>query len=161
MQFLPGSGRVDTVVWMYSVDANETAGEEAGRQLHKNVASNVEQALTATPHKAPTIWPPATHQENYPSQTNQTCRTLLEKLRRSHKWCSPIDPRIGRSDERGLGISVRAAWHNDDDDDINYRKDNILSEYSFELKSHKWIQIITNFFRHDNVKCQENIFISY
>ena len=29
-------------------------GEEARRQLHKNVASNIEQVLAATPHKAPT-----------------------------------------------------------------------------------------------------------
>ena len=43
------------------------AGEEARRQLHKNVASNIEQVLAATPHKAPTIWPPASHHENYPS----------------------------------------------------------------------------------------------
>ena len=33
----------------------KTAGEEARRQLHKNVASNIEQVLAATPHKAPTI----------------------------------------------------------------------------------------------------------
>ena len=37
----------------------KTAGEEARRQLHKNVASNIEQVLAATPHKAPTIRPPA------------------------------------------------------------------------------------------------------
>ena len=43
------------------------AGEEAGRQLHKNVASNIEQVLAATPHKAATIKPPAYHHENYPS----------------------------------------------------------------------------------------------
>ena len=55
------------------------AGEEARRQLHKNAASNIEQVLAATPHEAPTIRPPASHHENYPSQTNQTCRTLLEK----------------------------------------------------------------------------------
>ena len=35
--------------------------------------------LAATPHKAPTIRPPASHHKNYPRQTNQTCRTLLEK----------------------------------------------------------------------------------
>ena len=34
-QFLPGSGRVDTAVWMHYLDANKTAGEEARRQLHK------------------------------------------------------------------------------------------------------------------------------
>ena len=39
----------------------------ARRQLHKNVASNVEQVLAATPHKTPTIRPPASHHENYPS----------------------------------------------------------------------------------------------
>ena len=52
---------------MHYLDANETAGEEARRELHKNVVSNIEQVLTATRHKAPTIWPPASHHENYPS----------------------------------------------------------------------------------------------
>ena len=65
--FIPGSGRVDTAVWMHDLDANKTSGEEARRQLHKNVASNTEQVLAATPHKAPTIRPPASHHENYPS----------------------------------------------------------------------------------------------
>ena len=76
-QFLPGSGRVDTVVWMHYLDANKTAGEEARRQLHKNAASDIDQVLTATPHKAPTIRPLACHHENYLRLTNQTCRTLL------------------------------------------------------------------------------------
>ena len=31
------------------------------------LASNIEQVLAATPHKAPTIRPPASHHENYPS----------------------------------------------------------------------------------------------
>ena len=53
---------------------------------------NIEQVLAATPHKTPTIWPPASHHENYPSWTNQTCRTQLEKQGRAHKWCTPIDP---------------------------------------------------------------------
>ena len=44
-----------------------TSGEEARRQLHKNVASNIEQVLEATPHKAPTIRPRDSHHENYPS----------------------------------------------------------------------------------------------
>ena len=67
MQFLPGSGRVDTAVWMHYLDANKMAGEEARRQLHKNVVSNIEQVLVATLHKAPTIRPPASHHENSPS----------------------------------------------------------------------------------------------
>ena len=44
-----------------------TAEKEVRRQLHKNVASNIEQVLEVTPHKAPTIRPPASHHENYPS----------------------------------------------------------------------------------------------
>ena len=48
MQFLPSSGLVDTAVWMHYLDANKTAGEEARRYLHKNVASNIEQVLAAT-----------------------------------------------------------------------------------------------------------------
>ena len=46
---------------------NQMTGEEARRQLHKNDVSNIEQVLAATPHKAPTIQPPASHHENYPS----------------------------------------------------------------------------------------------
>ena len=40
---------------MHDLDADKTAGEEAGRQLHKNAASNIEQIFEATPHKTPTI----------------------------------------------------------------------------------------------------------
>ena len=35
-------------------------GEEARRQLYKNVKCNIEQVLAATPHKAPTIRSPTT-----------------------------------------------------------------------------------------------------
>ena len=66
-QFLPGSGRIDTAVWMHYLESNYTAGEETRRQLHKNVESNIEQVLAATSHEAPTIRPPASHHENYPS----------------------------------------------------------------------------------------------
>ena len=48
---------MDTAIWMHYLDANKTAGKEARRQLHKNAASNMEQVLEATPHKAPTICP--------------------------------------------------------------------------------------------------------
>ena len=49
------------------MDANKMAGEEARQQLHKNAASNLEQVLVATPHKTPTVWPPASYHENYSS----------------------------------------------------------------------------------------------
>ena len=42
MQFLPGSGRIDTTIWMHYMDSNNTARKEARRQLHKNAASNLE-----------------------------------------------------------------------------------------------------------------------
>ena len=66
-QFRQDSGRIDTAVWMQYLNANKTAGEEARRQLHKNVASNIEQVLAATRHKAQTIRPHASHHENYPN----------------------------------------------------------------------------------------------
>ena len=49
------------------MDANKTAGEEARRQLHKNAACNLEQVLATTPHKIPTVRPPASYHENYSS----------------------------------------------------------------------------------------------
>ena len=49
------------------MDSNKTAGEEARQQLHKNAASNLEQVLAATPHKTPTVLPPASYHENYSS----------------------------------------------------------------------------------------------
>ena len=52
---------------MHHLDENKIAGEEARRQLHKNVASNIEQVMVATPYKALTVRPPASHHENYPS----------------------------------------------------------------------------------------------
>ena len=39
----------------------------ARRQLHKNAASNLEQVLATTPHKTPTVRPPASYHENYSS----------------------------------------------------------------------------------------------
>ena len=50
---------------MHQLDANKTAKKEDRQQLHKNAMSNIEQVLTATLHKAPTIRPPASHHENY------------------------------------------------------------------------------------------------
>ena len=62
MQFLPSSGHIDTAIWMHYMD-----GEKARQQLHKNAASNIEQVLEATPHKAPTIRPLNSLHKNYPS----------------------------------------------------------------------------------------------
>ena len=64
MQFLPGSSRIDTAIWVHYMDANKMAGEEDRRQLHKNAACNLEQVLAATPHKTPTVRPPASYHEH-------------------------------------------------------------------------------------------------
>ena len=60
---LPGSGHIDTAIWMHYMDANKTAGEETRWQLHKNAACNPEQVLAATPHKTPTVRTPAPYHE--------------------------------------------------------------------------------------------------
>ena len=57
------SGHIDTAIWMHYMDANKTAGEETRWQLHKNAACNPEQVLAATPHKTPTVRPPAPYHE--------------------------------------------------------------------------------------------------
>ena len=59
--------RIDNAIWMHYMDSNKTAVEEARRQLHKNAASNLEQVLAVTPHKTPTVRPPASYHENYSS----------------------------------------------------------------------------------------------
>ena len=53
------------------MDSNKTAGEEARRQSHKNAASNLKQVLTATPHKTPTVRPPASYQNRCGSDNNE------------------------------------------------------------------------------------------
>ena len=125
---------------MHYLDANKTAEEEARRQLHKNVASNIEQVLAATPHKAPTIRPRKLSKLDEPDMQNtageaetsygplhmaeQKQEDQLEHLYSNYVRTRDVDLKtcqrrwtIGRSGERGSGISVLAARHNDDDDD--------------------------------------------
>ena len=87
----------------------KTAGEEARWQLHKNTASNLEQVLAATPHKTPTVRPPASYHENYSSLTNQTCRTLLEKQGRTHKRCTLMDPHTWPCKSRTTSMNIHSA----------------------------------------------------
>ena len=74
--FLSNTNNLDTImwfkvttnpnpaIWMHYMDSNKMAGEEARWQLQKNAASNLEQVLAATPHKTPTVRPPASYHEN-------------------------------------------------------------------------------------------------
>ena len=50
---------------MHYMDANQMAGEETWRQLHKNVESNIEQVLATTTYETPTVRPLASNHENY------------------------------------------------------------------------------------------------
>ena len=49
-----------SLAWVCSLNIKNSS-------ILKNVASNIEEVLAATSHKAPTIRPPASHHENYPS----------------------------------------------------------------------------------------------
>ena len=123
---------------MHYLDANKTTGEEAKQQLHKNVASNIEQVLAATPHKATTIRPPTSIQVRWTrhaghcwrskdklisdvllwtpaygrAKAGLLARTYIQQLCEDtgcqRRWT------IGKSGERGSGISVQAARHDDD-----------------------------------------------
>ena len=73
------------------------------------VASNIEQVMASTPYKVPTIRQHTSHHENYPSSTNQICRTLLKKQGRAHKWCTPMDPRIWPSKNRTTSSSKHSS----------------------------------------------------
>ena len=53
------------LIWMHYMDANQTYGEKAWRQLHKNAASDIEQVMVTVPHKAAAVRPPTTHHKNY------------------------------------------------------------------------------------------------
>ena len=48
---------------MHYMDANQTTGEKARWQIHKNAASNIEQVLEATSPKAAAIRPSTSHHE--------------------------------------------------------------------------------------------------
>ena len=150
-EFLPGSGHIDTAIWLHYMDANKAAGEEARGQLHKNATCNLKQVLAVTP----------------PQDTNCTATCPLSRKLfkldepdmqdtagrnqgRTHKRCTLMDPHtwpcksrttstnitfssyvrirdvvlktylgqwtIGRSGERGSGISMLPARYDDDDE---------------------------------------------
>ena len=65
--FFPSSGRINTAIWMYHMDANKTYGEKAWWQLHKNAVSCIDKIQEEAPHKTAAIRSPTTHHKNYPS----------------------------------------------------------------------------------------------
>ena len=139
-QFLLGSGRVDTAVWMHHLDANKMAGEEARWQLRKNKSWRQHP----TKHQLYGHLPPITktiqvrrtrhagHCWSYRDElinnvllwtttygrakAGRPARTYIQQL------CEDVALKtclkrwtIGRSGETGSGISVLAARHDADD----------------------------------------------
>ena len=52
---------------MHYMEAYKTYGGKNWWQLNKNAASNIEQVMEVTPHKAAAVRPSTTHHENYQS----------------------------------------------------------------------------------------------
>ena len=147
--------------------------QECSEQYCTSPGGNTPQSTNSTATYLPSrklygFLPPIT-------KINQTCRTLLEKQGRTHKWCTPMDPphmagqkqdgqlehtysssvrirdvalktcqrrwTIGRSGERGSGISVLAARH--DDDDECHPPQN-CEDYTFNIAPHTLSAIYSN-----------------
>ena len=73
------------------MDANKILKEKARWELHKNAVNYMKQILEAKPHKTTLVRPLTSSLKNHPSKANETCETLQEKQRQTHKWCSSAD----------------------------------------------------------------------
>ena len=85
------------------------------KRLEKKLDANYTRMLRAILNKS--WWQHPTRHQLYGhlppiTKTIQTCRTLLEKHGRSHKWCTPMDPRIWPSKSRttSSNIHIAAMW---------------------------------------------------
>ena len=74
------------------MDTNKMHGEKDKWGLHKNATCYFEQILEATPNKTAAVQPFTPDLKNHPSKMNKTCGTLQEKLERTHKERSSMDP---------------------------------------------------------------------
>ena len=86
-QFLPGSGCVDTAIWMHH-NGRLRSGWRGGWTEIMNVESSIKQVLPTIR----TLAPPS--QKLYKFDEPDT-RELLEKQGRAHKRCTPVDPHHG------------------------------------------------------------------
>ena len=153
MQFLPSSGRIDTVVWMHYLELTK----RPEKKLDGNYTRMLRAILNKSGRQHPTrhqlyghlppitktiqvrrtrhaehcwrsrdelisdllLWTPAYGQ----AKAGWPALTYIEQLCED-TGCSPEDLPVvmGRSGERGSGISVLAAWHDDDEDDEDMYK---------------------------------------
>ena len=112
MQFLPGSGHVNTAVWMhYTRKLFLVRWTRHVRHCWRSRDKLISDVLLWTPTYG---W----------AKAGQPARTYTQQLCED-TWCSPEDLPEAMNDrekcERGSGISVLVARHDDDDDDDSYR----------------------------------------
>ena len=88
--FFPSHSCLNTFVWMHYIDANKMHWEKAWWELYKNATCCFEQILEARLHKTAAVRLLTSHLKNHPSNTNQTCWTLLKKQKQTHKWRSSV-----------------------------------------------------------------------
>ena len=145
MKRSPGSGHIDTAIWMY-MDANKTAGEETRWQLHKNACnpspgSNTPQDTNCTDLPPITksiqvrrtrhaghcwrsrdelirdvlLWIP-THGR---AKAGRPARTYIQQLCEDTGCCPEDLPRAmnDREEWRERVRDIRAQRYDDDDDD--------------------------------------------
>ena len=60
----------------------------AANHTHTHTHTHTQAIL----HEITVVRPLNPHLNNHPGKMNKTCWTLLEKQRRTHKWCSSMDP---------------------------------------------------------------------
>ena len=107
-RFLPSSGRVDTTIWMHYTDANWTDGEKARRQPTQECCEQFWTSPGGNTPQSPNCTATYLPLKKL-SKTNQTCRTLLEKQGRAHKWCTPMDPVIWPNKSRTTSSNLHTA----------------------------------------------------
>ena len=73
------------------MDFNQTFGEKARWELHKDTVCCFEQILEESPHKTVTVQSLISLLTNCPSNKNKTYFALLEKQGQIHKQCSHMN----------------------------------------------------------------------
>ena len=78
MAILPSSSHVSIAVWLHHFDFNETPGEKARLELHKNATCSFQQILEAECYKTAAVQQITSHLTNHLSSLYR-CGTRLQK----------------------------------------------------------------------------------
>ena len=104
---------------MHHLDANKTAEEEARRQLHKNVASNIKQVLAATP----------------PQSTNYTATCLPSRK------LSKLDEPGTQNTAEGAGTSSYVMYSDGPPHIAELKQDDLLEHTYSSYVRIEWLEI--------------------